>query len=145
MQKKYLWIGGGIFLIILVLGFIFAQPSEAPTQEEIGAQPNNLTNDSFSEEAGTLVQEFIVEGNNFSFLPNSISVKKGETVRIIFKATEGFHDLVIDGYKVATKQLRAPDSEILEFVADQAGNFEYYCSVGTHRAMGMVGTLIVEE
>jgi len=30
------------------------------------------------------------------------------------------------------------------FVADKTGTFEYYCSVGNHRAQGMVGKLIVE-
>src|SRR3990167_9256749 len=35
-------------------------------------------------------------------------------------------------------------SASVEFTADKAGGFEYYCSVGTHRAMGMVGAFIVE-
>lgn len=30
------------------------------------------------------------------------------------------------------------------FVADTLGTFEYYCSVGNHRAQGMVGNLVVE-
>jgi nitrite reductase (NO-forming) len=32
----------------------------------------------------------------------------------------------------------------VEFVADKTGTFEYYCSVGAHRAMGMTGSLVVE-
>jgi len=30
------------------------------------------------------------------------------------------------------------------FVADKAGEYEFYCSVGQHRANGMVGKLIVK-
>ena len=32
----------------------------------------------------------------------------------------------------------------VEFTVDKTGTFEYYCSVGQHRANGMVGNLIVE-
>jgi len=32
----------------------------------------------------------------------------------------------------------------VEFTADTPGEFEYYCSVGQHRANGQVGKLIVE-
>ena len=45
----------------------------------------------------------------------------------------------------AAAQKQAPYEEVLEFTADKAGSFEYYCSVGEHKAMGMVGTLKVEE
>ena len=32
----------------------------------------------------------------------------------------------------------------VQFIADKAGTFEYYCFVGNHRQMGMVGTLTVK-
>jgi plastocyanin len=92
---------------------------------------------------GTEVKEFIVTGTNFKFVPNVISVNRGDKVRIVFKNTEGFHDFKIDEYGAATAQLRAPSEEVIEFVADKVGAFEYYCSVGTHKQMGMKGTLNV--
>lgn len=90
------------------------------------------------------VKEFTVDGSNFKFEPATMTVNKGDRVRIIFKNTGGFHDLVIDELGVKTKQLAANASETVEFVADKAGNFEYYCSVGNHRGMGMKGTLTVK-
>jgi plastocyanin len=90
------------------------------------------------------VKEFLVTGENFSFKPNLITVKKGDKVKITFKNTAGFHDFVIDEYGASTKQTQAPTTEVLEFTADKIGTFEYYCSVGSHRTMGMVGTLKVE-
>jgi len=90
------------------------------------------------------LREFIVNGKNFSFTPNTITVKKDDKVRIVFKNSQGFHDFKIDAYGIATKQFNAPLEEVLEFTADKVGTFEYYCSVGSHRAMGMVGTLKVE-
>jgi len=43
-----------------------------------------------------------------------------------------------------TDKVQAPGTTSVEFVADQEGAFEYYCSVGNHRQQGMKGTLIVE-
>ncbi len=94
-------------------------------------------------EANT-TKEFNVSGENFSFKPNLITVKKGDRVKITFKNSAGFHDFVIDEYGMATKKTQAPTTEVLEFTADKVGSFEYYCSVGSHKAMGMYGTLKVE-
>jgi plastocyanin len=66
-------------------------------------------------------------------------------VRINFTSEEGFHDWVVDEFEGATtEKLQAGGRDSIEFVADQSGTFEYYCSVGNHRELGMVGTLIVE-
>lgn len=91
------------------------------------------------------VKEFSVTGSNFEFSVTEIRVKKGDTVKIVFNVTEDLHDWVIDEFNAKTARLEAGGSEVIEFVADQAGEFEYYCSVGTHRQIGMVGKLIVEE
>lgn len=90
------------------------------------------------------VKEFTVTGKNFSFAPAAMTVKKGDTVKITFKNESGTHDLRVDGYKVGTKTLQTGQSETITFVADKAGSFEYYCSIGQHRQMGMKGTLTVQ-
>lgn len=90
------------------------------------------------------VKEFTVDGDNFAFSLATMTVNKGDTVRVTFNNIEGFHDWKIDEFNVATSKLNAGGTETVEFVATEAGSFEYYCSVGSHRAMGMKGTLIVE-
>src|SRR5512143_1034634 len=40
------------------------------------------------------VKTFNVNGGSFYFKPNVITVKKGDTVRIVFKNNDGFHDWV---------------------------------------------------
>lgn len=86
-----------------------------------------------------------VEGGKMYFSPNTITVKKGDKVKVIFKNVDGFHDFVLDEFDVKTPQITGPAEATVEFVADKAGTFEYYCSVGNHRAMGMKGTLTVTE
>ncbi len=86
-----------------------------------------------------------VAGGNFFFAPNAMTAKKGDRIRVIFRNDDGFHDFRIDELGVATERIGAGQSETVEFTADRAGTFEYYCSVGSHRAMGMKGTLTVTE
>jgi plastocyanin len=89
------------------------------------------------------VKEFVVEGSNYTFVPSQITVKLGDTVRVIFKNSDGLHDWRLDEFNAATKKIQGGQSETIEFVANKAGTFEYYCSVGNHRQMGMKGTLMV--
>lgn len=89
-------------------------------------------------------KEFTVTATNFKYDLKTLKVKKGDTVKIIFKNSEGFHDFVIDEFDVATNQIGAEEEDEVEFEATKVGTFEYYCSVGKHRSMGMVGKLVVE-
>jgi len=90
------------------------------------------------------VVEAALTGHNFAFSRSEIRVKKGDQVKIIFSSTEGFHDWTIDEFSAATERVNAGETSSVEFVADKTGEFEYYCSVGSHRSLGMVGKLIVE-
>lgn len=84
-------------------------------------------------------------GKNFSFSENEIRVKKGDKVTIAFESTDGFHDWVVDEFGAATERVSTGGKTEVTFTADKEGTFEYYCSVGNHRALGMVGNLIVES
>ncbi len=112
------------------------------TASTIQLRPETAVNSPVS--ANSAVKEFAVTGSNFSFAPSTMTVKKGDRVKITFTDAGGNHDLRIDEFGVATKVLKAGGSETVEFTADKTGSFEYYCSVGSHRAMGMKGTLTVQ-
>lgn len=90
------------------------------------------------------VKMFNVSGSNFKFDIEEIRVREGDTVMIHFTAADGFHDWVVDEFGAATDQVRPGTPTSVTFVADKAGTYEYYCSVGNHKDMGMVGKLIVE-
>ncbi|MEK7156101.1 MAG: plastocyanin/azurin family copper-binding protein [Patescibacteria group bacterium] len=89
------------------------------------------------------IKEFTVTNSGMTFVQKALSVKKGDRVKITFNNVGGTHDFRIEGYNVGTKVVQAGQSETFEFVADRAGSFEYFCSVGNHRANGMIGTLTV--
>jgi len=85
-----------------------------------------------------------IKGFNYAFDLKEIKVKLNDKVKINFTNTEGSHDFIIDEFNVATKQISSGQTETVEFVADKTGTFQYYCSVGQHRANGMWGNLVVE-
>lgn len=144
---------------ILIGGWFALRPqkTEAPTgdtateadqqngQETAGETQNSAENtDTNSSIATGEVKEFALSAANFRFSESEIRVKRGDRVRIVFTNVEGMHDWVIDEFNSRTDVISAGESQTVEFVADKAGTFEYYCSVGNHRAMGMKGSLIVE-
>ncbi|PWB38523.1 MAG: hypothetical protein C3F02_03295 [Parcubacteria group bacterium] len=70
-------------------------------------------------------------------------VKKGDKVRIKVTNIKGTHDFNIDEYNI--HQSTPLDQQVtIEFTADKAGEFVYYCSMPNHRALGHWGTLKVE-
>jgi nitrite reductase (NO-forming) len=91
------------------------------------------------------VKSFTVAAANFSFTPKEIRVKTGDTVRITLTNNSTMpHDWKVDAFSAATKVITNGQTDTIEFVANKAGTYEYYCSVGQHRQQGMVGSLIVE-
>ncbi len=152
MNKTYI----SIIVLVLIAGALFFviknKKSEAPMPPVIETTEEStqvMNTETGSEMEGVVangeVKEFTVSADNFSFKPSTITVKKGDKVKITFVNSEGFHDWVVDEFGAATKQTQAPTTEVIEFTADKTGSFEYYCSVGSHRDMGMVGTLVVKE
>ena len=141
-----------VLLLIAWLGFTFVNKKSSDSKEQTTALSNESTSiqpsgDISQDNTGepvSAVREFTVNGDNFKFDLKTITVNKGDKVKINFVNKEGKHDFVLDEFNIATKVLNAESSESVEFVADKVGTFEYYCSVGEHRAMGMVGNLTVK-
>ncbi len=147
----------GVIVVIVIAGagwFLLKDQGPATTETMEGnaapsdpamteTAPVGMMESTDSAMEGT-AKEFTVTGSNFKFDIPEIRVKEGDTVKITFKNAGGLHDFVIDEFNVAAKQGNGPSEETLTFVADKAGEYEFYCSVGQHREMGMKGNFIVE-
>lgn len=121
------------------------QTSVVPTQTPAVSPSEAMTQQSTqSAQQESATKTFEIDGSNFKFSPNAISVKEGDTVQITFKNTQGFHNFMLDEFNAKSKTIPSGDKDILTFVANKRGSFQFYCGVGNHRAMGMVGTLTVE-
>jgi len=155
MRNAWIWI---VVVVILIGGGLLwwqnSQPTPASnttptvdvTTENTPPVENPVTTPTAtttSTATSSSVKEFTVTSQGMSFTPKTLSVKKGDTVKITYKNGGGTHNLTIDEFGVGTKTISGGASETIEFVADKTGDFQYYCSVGNHRAMGMWGTLTV--
>src|SRR3989344_6587130 len=131
-----------IIVVVLVGGglLLFKNRGVAPTEMDIDS---NMPVPGSDVAETVVVKEFSVDEVPFSLSPSTITVNPGDTVRITVKNKQGTHDFKIDEFNVSTRTLNTGETQTITFVADKTGTFEYYCSVGNHRAMGMVGTLIV--
>ena len=153
MKKTVLWILGIVVVIVLVSLFVRSgnnatvQPAADATPVTQAPAPldqaANVPTPAAAPAVNSTVKEFTVHAGNFFFAPKTLSVKKGDTVKITLVNDDGFHDLRIDEFNVATPRISGGAKASVTFTATKTGTFEYYCSVGDHRAMGMKGTLTV--
>ena len=142
-------------LIVLIVG-IYLINSLSPT-DSIGVT-GDVVDEDYNENTennvedigqGSETKTFVLTGENFKFVMNGVDnpeirIKQGNKVRIEFTSTDGFHDWVVDEFNAATERVSTNASTFVEFTADKKGTFEYYCSVGKHREIGMKGNLVVE-
>lgn len=150
-MNKTAIIVGIIGLVVIAAGFAIynqnyfsSSPPSPPANATPTPAPTSADNNGSMVEPGANAKEFTVTGQNFLFSPSTLTVKKGDKVKIIFKSAGGFHDFRIDEFNAATKKINGGQEDTVEFIAAKTGSFEYYCSVGEHRKMGMKGTLVVE-
>jgi len=149
-------IGGGYY-------FMNINKSNAPintegsTTKENTQSPTQLTNEtpmktvtlpptgnSTADTIATNVKTINMEAGAFYFKPNKITVKKGDTIKIVFKSVDMMHNFYLDEFNIKGPIVKGGNSDTFEFVANKVGSFEFYCNVGKHRAQGQVCTLIVE-
>ncbi len=94
----------------------------------------------------TPAMAFIGVGGDIDGVINpELVVNQGDTVRLtVINGDPVLHDLKIDAFDVYTGELlEAEQTVTVEFVADEAGEFDYYCSIPGHREIGMFGLLRV--
>src|SRR3989344_2388548 len=132
----------GLILIIVLAAILFLAGAQEPApieNEEPGTNQSMTTPPPSGQ-----TREFTISGKPFEFSQKEITVNRGDTVKINFRSENGMHDFVVDEFGAKTDTLQTGQSDTITFVADKTGTFEYYCSVGNHRAMGMKGNLIVK-
>lgn len=138
-----------VVLVVLAAGGIWyvSKSAPLPNPEQMLSETTPAPDvSSPSAMMDSNVSEITVEGTEFKFVADTLTVKKGEKVKLTFKNTGKMpHDWVVDELGIRTKVISSGTTEVIEFIPDKAGVFEYYCSVGKHRENGMVGKITVIE
>ena len=93
-----------------------------------------------------------VNAGNFYYEPEVLTIDLGDEVSWVNDG--GFHNVNFDVNTITGQSFGNPesfitsptnDTEIAEHTFTIAGTYNYDCSVGSHAANGMIGTIIVEE
>jgi heme/copper-type cytochrome/quinol oxidase subunit 2 len=133
MNKKHIIIA--IILFLIVASFVI-----------INTFNSSSTGNAIKEDTSALVKEFVMtsfyDNTGIWFSLKEISVNKGDIVRIKVTNIKGTHDFTLDEYGIK-KMTPLNEEVVIEFTADKAGEFIYYCSVPGHRQKGQWGTLKV--
>lgn len=117
-------------------------PTQAIMMEDKTATQGGSTTPEVTEEAN--VKTIEIEAGSYYYKPNTITVKKGDKVKVVIKSVDMMHNFNIDELGVKSDTAKAGETATVEFTADKVGSFEYYCAIGQHRKMGQVGTITVE-
>jgi len=93
---------------------------------------------------------YTVNAGNFYYYPMTFNINIGDTVHWVNDG--GFHNVNFDINTLSAASFNNPvsfvstptnDVELFTYVFTVAGSYDYDCSVGSHAANGMVGTIIV--
>lgn len=134
-----------VVVIAALGGYFFLQKASAPATDTAmpvkSAEPvSQALNGPLKEFSMTAYYD--AQGKWFSL--KEISVKKGDHIRIKVTNTGGMHDFTLDEFGVK-EELPLNQEVVIDFTADKAGTFQYYCSKPGHRAGGQWGTFTVSE
>src|SRR3989344_6617446 len=127
-------VGPGVSIVVINE----APSTNMPVPTETGQQDTEVFQ---ADSSG--VKEFSIIAKDFEFTPSTITVNKGDTVKLNIKSEDTVHGISIPEFNV-NKDIPAMEEVSVEFVADKSGNFPFKCSVycgSGHREMK--GTLIV--
>ena len=90
------------------------------------------------------VKEFNVTAKQYEFIPGEIIVNKGDRVILHLKSIDVTHGFSILDYDIS-EQLSPGQEVTVDFVADKAGEFTFFCSVPCGKGHNsMQGKLIVK-
>ncbi len=118
-MNKYIIIGA--IIIIAILGIFIVK---SITDNVIKTNSN--------------VKEFTIKAFQFGYSPDTITINKGDKIRIKIDNTDVPHGIRIP-------DLGLKDNEVLEFTANKTGEFPWYCAVYCGEDhMAMKGKIIVK-
>lgn len=132
-----------ILVVVVVAGFGVIKIQSSFTGETVRESTPEKTETTDWAGKGQ-AKEIVVKGTEYEFNPPTLTVDKGEKMKVIFKniGSTG-HNFVIDELGVSTGTVSPGSTETVEFTASKTGTFDFYCSLPGHRSAGMEGQITV--
>ncbi len=142
IRKVGFWLG--IITLIILAGC--ASTQDSPADNGGIAAGTSQSDKGISDSAGGPVKEINIEAYNWGFNQEPVTIKKGDRVRIKLTSSSGTHGIAIPDFGVSSGPVSPGQEEIIEFTADKAGTFVYFCNIPCGQGhSSMRGQLVIEE
>lgn len=110
-------------------------------QDDAGGQQKERRPSGRLEEGVRVVE---MKAHQFAFEPSTVVVRSGEKVRLKVTSTDVTHGIAIEEYGV-DQMLPPNETKEVTFTADEAGTYEFHCSVYCGSGHGdMTGQIVVK-
>lgn len=138
-------------------GFVIYKTGSDTGKQIVGAQPYSQFQSIISQVQSGSGQEtsddknvdktVTVSGTEYSFSPSTITIQKGQTVKVEFSNTGQVpHNLKIPSLSVGTRTVQPQQTTSFTFTAPSSGTFpiQFECTLPGHAANGMTGSVTEE-
>lgn len=160
MKNAFIVIG---ILVLAIIGFVIVRrdggtegqvgqdltiQDSMPAASEVlddGSMESGDSEDKVMGEETMEQVDYELTMSNYEFSTELIEVEAGQKIRIKLMVESGMHDFVIDELDVQSQTLTQGNEQVIEIdiPEDAEGDYEFYCSIENHRALGMEGVLRV--
>ncbi|MBU0531117.1 cupredoxin domain-containing protein [Patescibacteria group bacterium] len=139
-----------VIAVIILAYFLYVSYSDESTLDTAPETLSGLvedTTEAVEDTASDIVAEahqVTVSAFEYGYEPPSLRLPADTPIELTL-TNDGTttHDFVIDGQAIETTRINKGETDTIEFELKR-GTYTFYCSVNSHRALGMEGVLIVE-
>jgi plastocyanin len=139
---------GGLYLVFRPAASSKVATTPTPTPSQVLQQATVSATPASTQVATptpTVHTNLTVTGKEYSMSPNKLQVAKGSIVKITFTNNGTMpHNFTIPSLGAGSKTVSPGQSDTVQFTATTSGTFDFYCSIGNHRSLGMSGTITVQ-
>jgi uncharacterized cupredoxin-like copper-binding protein len=143
MSKSVVWIVLGFIVGIgVVAAYMVSNPKQSvQTPTENSDKSEELDEDIKNEDA----IEVTVKMSEYIISPSVISIEEDKDATFVIKNL-GFttHNFVSEELGIYSGVIPPGESKTITVMANEPGEYDFYCSIGDHRNNGMEGVLIVK-
>lgn len=142
-MKKEILLALLLGAVLLVAGCVSPQGGPSAARVDVVDEGGDEEPAATEEPTGGEIKEFTLTAKQWDFNPSTITVNKGDMVKLSITSIDVAHGFAISAFGVNSR-LNPGQTTNVEFVADKSGTFPFFCSVQCGRGhTGMRGTLIV--
>ncbi|MAE43288.1 hypothetical protein CMO93_05935 [Candidatus Woesearchaeota archaeon] len=123
---------------------VHEEDEDSSATMEVPAEGHEHVQEMVVVEANSQVKEFDMTAKQWEFIPSTITVNEGDTVKLNINNIDVTHGFRIAEFGVS-ERLSPGKTTTVEFTADKVGEYTFFCSVPCGSGHGaMNGKLIVE-